>query len=432
MALFTLSDITYKAQEARTVGPLPNEVFGQNILRYPIDIGSVDKGHYMVVHINVQNKTEYSSRLAEDSRSTIHRNREALAGQTGYRNIGGLAKEGIGLGSRGANSVDDFLKKNFDFNTAKIAKDAYEKSVNSINQITGGVTQDIFTAIDSTFETIGSDLGSLDNSTFLRTTKRTTDSIALYMPNTLNFNHSQAYSDLSLGGEAATTFGAIAKTLLDDGVDAGQKGKNLSPFVLQQLTKIAGSLTGSPNSAAAIFAGASQLSQNPQLELIYAKPDFRSFRFSFMFYPRSEKEAEEVYELIQRLKFHQAPEIKNGTAGFFLVPPSEFDIEFYYNGQINPNIPTISTCVLQSIDLDYAPNGFHSFETPGDNSPKIGGTGTPVAIRMDLSFKETEIMTKFNFQEGERSKAEFQASAALGNFNETNFAEQQFDADRGI
>jgi len=304
--------------------------------------------------------------------------------------------------------------------------------VNTVNQITGGVTQDIFTAIDSSFESIGSDLGSLDNSTFLRTTKRTTDSIALYMPNTLNFTHSQQYSDLSLGGEAATTFGAIAKTILDDGVDAGQKGRNLSPFVLQQLTKIAGSLTGSPNSAAAIFAGATGLSQNPQLELIYARPDFRSFRFSFMFYPRSEKEAEEVYELIQRLKFHQAPEIKNGTAGFFLVPPSEFDIEFYYNGQINPNIPTISTCVLQSIDLDYAPNGFHSFETPGDNSPKIGGTGTPVAIRMDLSFKETEVMTKFNFQEGRRSKAEFQASASLGNFNETNFAEQQFDADRGI
>jgi len=41
-------------------------------------------------------------------------------------------------------------------------------------------------------------------------------------------------------------------------------------------------------------------------------------------------------------------------------------------------------------------------------------------------------MTKFNFQEGRRSKAEFQASASLGNFNETNFAEQQFDADRGI
>ena len=118
-----------------------------------------------------------------------------------------------------------------------------------------------------------------------------------------------------------------------------------------------------------------------------------------MFYPRSEQEALEVQKLIKRLKFHQAPEVKSGSAGYFLVPPSEFDIEFYYNGQINPNIPTISTCVLTSIDMDYAPNGFHTFETPGDNSPQLGATGMPTAIRMDLTFKETEIMTKFNFQD---------------------------------
>lgn len=415
MALFTLSDITYKAQEARKIGPLPNELFGQNLLRYPIDIGETDKGHYMVIHINVQNKTEYSSRLAEDSRSTIQRNRERLAEQTGYRNAGGLAQEGYGLGLKGAKDFKSLLVNNFSGEIAKKASDTYDKMVENANKFTGGRSDDFIKAVNSSVEAVGESLGSLDNSTFLRTTKRTTDSIALYMPNTLNFNHSQAYSDLSLAGEFATTFGAFAKTALDGGVDPAQKGRNLSPFVLQQITKIAGSATGSPRAFEAIFAGASQLAQNPQLELIYGKPDFRSFRFSFMFYPRSEKEAEEVYKLIQRLKFHQAPEIKSGTAGFFLVPPSEFDIEFYYNGQINPNIPTISTCVLQSIDLDYAPNGFHSFETPGDNSPKIGGTGTPVAIRMDLSFKETEIMTKFNFQE-ERTEAEIKASANLGNF----------------
>ena len=49
--------------------------------------------------------------------------------------------------------------------------------------------------------------------------------------------------------------------------------------------------------------------------------------------------------------------------------------------------------------MDYAPNGFHTFETPGDNSPQLGATGMPTAIRMDLTFKETEIMTKFNFQD---------------------------------
>jgi hypothetical protein len=247
----------------------------------------------------------------------------------------------------------------------------------------------------------GESLGSLNAVNFLRTTKRTTDSIALYMPNTLNFTHTQGYSDLDLGSETAALLGAVGKVGLEGGVDPTQKGRNLSPFVLQKLASglLANRLIDSPKAATAAFVGATGLTQNPQLELIYTTPSFRDFRFSFMFYPRSEQEALEIQKLIKRLKFHQAPEVKTGTAGFFLVPPSEFDIEFYYNGQINPNIPTISTCVLMSIDMDYAPNGFHTFETPGDNSPQLGATGMPTAIRMDLTFKETEIMTKFNFQD---------------------------------
>jgi hypothetical protein len=137
---------------------------------------------------------------------------------------------------------------------------------------------------------------------------------------------------------------------------------------------------------------------NPMLEMIYSSPNFREFRFDFFFYPRSEKEAKEVQSIINRFQFHQAPEIQKDGAGFFLIPPSEFDIVFYYNGSVNPNIPKISTCVLQSIDIDYAPNGqFSAYEVQGENSPKTGRTGMPVGIRMSLQFKETEIMTKDNF-----------------------------------
>jgi hypothetical protein len=82
-----------------------------------------------------------------------------------------------------------------------------------------------------------------------------------------------------------------------------------------------------------------------------------------------------------------------------MVPPSEFDIEFYYNGEVNPNIPKISTCALTSISIDYAPNGFRAYEVPGENSPKMGSTGMPVAMRVNLSFRELEIMTKFNYQD---------------------------------
>jgi hypothetical protein len=104
----------------------------------------------------------------------------------------------------------------------------------------------------------------------------------------------------------------------------------------------------------------------------------------------------EVSKLISRLRFHQAPEVAPNSGGFFLVPPSEFDIKFMYNGKENPNIPKISTCVLQSIDVDYAPNGFSAYEVPGESASE-GRTGMPVAIRLSLNFKETEILTKASF-----------------------------------
>lgn len=123
-----------------------------------------------------------------------------------------------------------------------------------------------------------------------------------------------------------------------------------------------------------------------------------------MFYPRSKKEAIEILDIIDSFTFHQAPEILSSSFGRYLVPPSEFEIEFRYNGGINPNIPKVAPCVLTSISVDYAPSGFASYETlMSANKPERGGTGMPVAIRMDLSFKETRIITK-QFLKGEREE----------------------------
>ena len=117
-----------------------------------------------------------------------------------------------------------------------------------------------------------------------------------------------------------------------------------------------------------------------------------------MFYPRSQREAREVIDIIEMFKYHQAPELLNGTYGRFLVPPSEFDIQFMYNGQENENIPKVSTCVLTNVDINYAPTGtFAAYETADSNSPTKGGTGMPVGIGLDLSFTETEIITKNSY-----------------------------------
>ena len=225
------------------------------------------------------------------------------------------------------------------------------------------------------------------------------------MPDTLQFNYNQGYSDLSMNqgilpmisGAGEAGMSAIQSIAKGGSVASAVKGalKNMTPFIGTKLAEAI--LPGGPGSAisASLFGAV----LNPQLELLYSSPEFRTFRFEFMLYPRSKKEAKEVQKIIHRLKFHQAPEIlQGGVAGLFLVPPSEFDISFYYNGQINNNIPKISTCVLANIETDYAPNGqFSAYEIPSERgAPELGGTGMPVGIRLALTFKETQILTKFN------------------------------------
>jgi hypothetical protein len=170
-------------------------------------------------------------------------------------------------------------------------------------------------------------------------------------------------------------------------------------YILQgplELSDKDGNVVGS-GTAQLGFQAATGTVRNPMLEMIYSSPGFRSFQFEFTFYPRDEREALEVQRIIERFRFHQAPELVKGAEGF-LIPPSEFDIKFYYAGSMNPNIPAMATTVLTQIDVNYTPNGWTAYEVPGENKPALGRTGMPVAIQLALQFKETTFLTKDDFK----------------------------------
>jgi hypothetical protein len=226
------------------------------------------------------------------------------------------------------------------------------------------------------------------------------------MPDTLNFVQGQGYEDLAMGNSLVTALFAGGGAVFDSintfrksegGGDAAKilgdsLIKNMSPFVVNAIGQKFG------NFGRAIAAAGQGFVTNPMIEVVYSSPALRTFRFDFAFYPESEREARTVQKIIQTFQFHQAPEVlQNGTNGYFLVPPSEFDIEFYYAGTENVNIPSISTCVLTSMDVDYAPNGWTAYEVLGQ-APEYGGTGMPVAIKMSLEFKETTMVFKSSRQ----------------------------------
>ncbi len=396
MALFTLTDIRFKSDRSATTN---NRIVGDkykiNTLRYPLDLGEVDKGHYMVFHINEQKRTQFPGSTTDDETT-------AVKNRLGLNRFSGGASDFVSV-TQGAITaasqldltvVSSNIQKKFNLSAGSPElQRLLQSTMDTFNKSFSGV-QEYVAENSSTYAKTG-----------VRTTKRTTDTIALYMPDTLAFTQSQNYAGLELGGGLAATLGAgfsgVQNILNSDmsNIDkANYALKNATPFVLNALANRTG------QAGRAVFAGFTGTTVNPMMEVIYSAPEFRSFRFDFMFYPRSSIEAKEVQNIIQRIRFHQAPEVlgnnsAGGLGGYFLVPPSEFDIKFYYNGTENENIPSISTCVLQTVDVDYAPNGFAAYEVLEDkNVPKWGSTGMPVGIRLGLVFKETQIITKYDLQ----------------------------------
>lgn len=403
MSLFNLKDIRYKKSESRKFTSVENN-YSTDVLRYPIDLGNADKGHYMLIHINTQEKSSFTSNLDSDNLPAIFKSKDRV-------NVGGnLGNTFTGVGSfanRTVTNLRERVEAEEWFSDKLGTKVDTQTKVGraALNLLSGAQQISEDRRLQFIRDIVGEAKGTitknpLTNVNFLRTIRRTKDSIALYMPDTLAFSHNQTYGGLEMAGEPIATVGAVGSIISDFSqgkINEKQAFSNLTPFI-GLAAKNALEKFGR-NSVQAIFASAFGVVQNPMMELIYTKPNFRSFTFDFVFNPRSEQEATQVFNILRRLYFHQAPEISQGSAGYFLVPPSEFDIEFFYNGAINPNIPKISTCVLTNINVDYAPGstGFSAYEVPGEDLPSPGRTGSPVSIRASLSFTETEIVTKADY-----------------------------------
>jgi hypothetical protein len=419
MPLFGFADIKFdKGQTARR-GPLKalqGSDFENTTLRYPIDVGNYDKSHYIVFYIKQQNSTSFKRTPA----------------RSGFTDTGGVTVQGAGsaqsnFGSEIANKINSGLGQINQAAGGALGEvtSAIGKVVGNvagkIDNLFGGQGSSITGNAQASTQIIDNSIKRITNSNFLNTTTLTTDAIALYMPDTLQYTYSQSYDQLSLGGELGGQALAAARSASEafksDGAlaAAGSLTKSAALVAGQKVAQGAGALAGQ-GTAQVGFTAVTGTVQNPMLEMIYKSPNFRTFQFDFTFYPRDEKEAYEVQRIIERIRFHQAPEFEKGTQGF-LVPPSEFDIKFYYGGAENPNIPQIATCVLTTIDVNYAPNGFAAYEVPNENFPAIGRTGMPVAIQMNLQFQEITYLTKRDFTSDEQFESR-------NNTAENNFRSQ--------
>ena len=266
--------------------------------------------------------------------------------------------------------------------------------------------------------------------------------VALYLPpDALKTTYSQSYGDIDLGG-----VGIAALEASQNSAEAAQRS-----LVNMDFAGAIGALAGSSNAKAITQAiGKATLSEvgasaqgklgtavqalgrkvgkirNPHKALIYQGPGgFRTFSFSFVMMPKSKKEAEEINKIVHYFKYHMHPGTTlvvsdpqgnrqllntggdiNSSSSLMLSYPEEFKIRITPRGTdgdtdvgsrggsqtttVKP-LFRIDRCFLESLNVDYTTSGQPVFFDDGNE---------PVTTTLQLSFKETKLMTKESISRG--------------------------------
>lgn len=234
----------------------------------------------------------------------------------------------------------------------------------------------------------------------VQNTKRKIDStITLYMPDTVNMTYGAAYQDDNLSDYKLPFYGQLASDAISQITGQKDMVSSLGNASLTALAAAKGASPGGINLDSLlpidVILQQKGLAINPQVQVLFKAVALRTFQFEFLFTPYSQEEAANVQEIIKAFKFHAAPEIGRSTGSdnpgnaIFFVVPSTFLIEYQFNGKMNENINRIGECVLESVTIDYATNGWVTFED-----------GSPVQTRMTLQFKEIEIVDKAKVDQG--------------------------------
>ena len=182
-------------------------------------------------------------------------------------------------------------------------------------------------------------------------------------------------------GRAMINAGRLAVEALSTGVDIPGLNSDTQASVRAALSGVAIGALGSNIRPQSVIARSTGQILNNNLELLFAGVNLRSFPYSITFSPRSDTEAETVKQIIKHLKMSMAPKAGefNGTAaGIFIKSPDVFMLKYLKDGADHPFLNSFKLCALTGMTVNYTNAG--TYTTYED--------GTPVNIRMNLTFKE--------------------------------------------
>ena len=174
-----------------------------------------------------------------------------------------------------------------------------------------------------------------------------------------------------------------AKALLDAGIGksiGAELGQDTGRAITRAIAGEAIDKLGANIRPNSVLGRSTGMILNSNLELLFSGVTLRTFPFSINFSPRNSDESEMVLSIIKALKSSMAAKknASQGQGGIFLRAPDVFQLRYLHNGKDHPFLNRIKDCALTAMSVNYTNSG--TYATYDD--------GTPVSIRMNLTFKE--------------------------------------------
>ena len=206
------------------------------------------------------------------------------------------------------------------------------------------------------------------------------------------------YTDTTIGGGTEAALNAFNEAVggrLDRATDAffateEAFKEGVEKLILATIGTVAPGLGGVREGA---FAKSGAIISD-RMELAFKGINKRQFQYTFKMIPRSQREADEIRNIIFIFKQNMLPEFVGGNrAGRRLRVPNTFDIQYMYKGNQNEYLHHISTCVLETMSVQYGGDRYRTFPGNFEGAP-------PVETQITLNFKEMELITRERVFEG--------------------------------
>lgn len=367
-------------------------------LVYPSDLltNKTYGGNYVIFYLNIHQDSKVVSK--EDEAKSIVPEKQVPRRESGNVASTELSAATYGVLGAGAGAIA-------------------ANSVNAAGKVSGAIGTPLNAAGEKVVNTVGgAALGGAAAAILggAKKYKRMNKAIALHIPTDLSIKYGMDWHEENMAGSIAiaSSMEAMGPALLAAGAAGGLAGallksKKAGLIAGAATGTIVGALTGGLGTATKtlgaygaglaaqtpgvgqFLAKAAGVAANPKKEQLFRSVDFRTFSFSYQFFPRSSDEAKNVLSIIKEFKFHMHPEFKD-AAQFLYIVPSEFDIFYYQNGTENMALHRHTSCVLVDMNISYTPQGV--FATFDD--------GMPTQINVQMTFKELATLSKETIADG--------------------------------